>query len=183
MQTAIRREVRAHTRLIRHIYISVKSWDAAPDSLGPDGVAMQPCALWAKSDSGKKITKTGGTDVAKSQVSILPLHDSICGSNPAVVSVGNSCWLQTWNSSVYSSSHICGKPVKFNVCKNKPKLHKVPIFISLMKENPMGHLVPINALYCNCAVVRWNKVEACSSSSSLALVFTTMKCGYSVNSA
>lgn len=86
----------ARTCLMHHIYISVKSWDAAPDSRGPDSVAMQPCALWTKSDR-EKITKTGGTDVAKSQVSILPLHDSICGSNPAVVSVGNSCGLEIRN--------------------------------------------------------------------------------------
>lgn len=86
----------AHTRLMRHIYIGVKSGAASPDSLGPDSLAMQPCALWTKSDR-EKITKTGGTDVVKSQVSILPLHDSICGSNPAVVSVGNSCRLEIRN--------------------------------------------------------------------------------------
>lgn len=44
----------AHTCLKHHIYIGVKSGDAAPESLGPDNVAMQPCAPWTKSDRGEK---------------------------------------------------------------------------------------------------------------------------------
>lgn len=51
------------------------------------------------------------TDVAKSQVSSLPPHESICGSNPAVLSVENSCWLKIWTVfkilRLYSSNACC----------------------------------------------------------------------------
>lgn len=42
------------------------------------------------------------TDVAKSQVSPLPLHESICGSNPAVFSVGKQLLAQNMDF-----DHLC----------------------------------------------------------------------------